>query len=220
VGGGETESVWEVVRVLFRNKVWITAVLGYSAWSFTIGAFAVWSPTFLYKVFKIPLEEADVQFGAITLLNGLLGTAAGGVMLDFLVARLGADVITASLGLVCGLTAASIPFLLAAFLVHEPWVFYFGLIVGEFFLFSTMSPINGVFLWCVAAKHRSMSVAVMNILIHLLGDVFSPALAGGMWQATDNARLTMACVSAWLTWGVLFFGLSSYLSYNTHSGQE
>jgi len=37
------------------------------------------------------------------------------------------------LGLVCGLTAAAIPFLLAAFLIRKSWVFYFGLV--RFFSF-------------------------------------------------------------------------------------
>ena len=79
---------------------------------------------------------------------------------------------------VCGLTALAIPCLLAAFLFKEQWVFYLGMVLGEFLLFSTTSPVNGVFLWCVPPSQRSMSVACMNILIHLLGDVFSPALAG------------------------------------------
>ncbi|KAJ1491626.1 major facilitator superfamily domain-containing protein [Baffinella frigidus] len=35
---------------LFRNKVWLATALGYAAWTFTIGAFAVWGPTYIHKV--------------------------------------------------------------------------------------------------------------------------------------------------------------------------
>ena len=211
------ESAAAVVMSLFKNRVWVTAALGYSAWSFTVGAFAVWSPTYLYSVLGVPLEVADVQFGAITLGNGLVGTAVGGVLLDVLVRRLGTDVASASLIMVCGLTAAAVPCLLAAFLLQPTWAFYVGLVIGEFFLFSITSPVNGVFLWCVPPQQRSMSIAVMNIVIHLLGDVFSPAIAGALWSATNDARFTMACVSAWLGWAVLMWGLSATFSLRLNS---
>jgi len=58
---------------------------------------------------------------------------------------------------VCGLTALAIPCLLAAFLFKEQWVFYLGMVLGEFLLFSTTSPVNGVFLWCGPPSQRSMS---------------------------------------------------------------
>ncbi|EKX35342.1 hypothetical protein GUITHDRAFT_59841, partial [Guillardia theta CCMP2712] len=174
----DSDMSGRTISGLFRNSVWLTAALGYAAWTFTIGAFGVWGPTFIHKVFNLPMELADLQFGAITVCMGLLGTAIGGVLLDTLTRRMGSDVATASLLLVGGLTALSIPFLVGAFLLSSRSLFYMGMIFGELLLFATTSPVNGVFLWCVPPADRSISMAVANIMIHVLGDVISPVAAG------------------------------------------
>lgn len=43
-------SVMEAVKKLVQNRVWLASSLGYAAWTFTIGAFAVWGPTYIHKV--------------------------------------------------------------------------------------------------------------------------------------------------------------------------
>eukprot|EP00960_Hanusia_phi_P002414 69941-Hanusia_phi.AAC.1 len=122
------------------------------------------------------MEVADLQFGAITVCMGLLGTAIGGVLLDTLTRRMGSDVATASLMLVSGLTALAIPFLLAAFLLPSRLMFYVGMIVGELLLFATTSPVNGVFLWCVPPVDRSISMPSSPSLPALLLRKFCPCL--------------------------------------------
>lgn len=214
---------------LFRNKVWLAATLGYSAWTFTIGAFAVWGPTLLHSVHKLPLDVADLHFGAITVAMGILGTAVGGVLLDKITKKGakpeledkkedlgggGGGIVTMSLMLCSALTAVAMPFLFLAFSNAPLSVFYFGMVLGEFFLFSTTAPLNGVFLWCVSAEQRSMSLAVANLVIHLLGDVLSPVIAGWLWTRTGSGTTAMTLVSAWLGWGVLLWALGAAASRN------
>src|SRR3989440_12330077 len=64
--------------VLLRNRPYVLTVLGYAAYTFAIGALAFWTPSFLERTRGIPKAHATVQFGAIVVATGFLGTYGGG----------------------------------------------------------------------------------------------------------------------------------------------
>lgn len=47
-----------------------------------LGAYAYWGPKAGAKVFQLAPEGADLKFGAVTVLTGVVGTILGGVALD------------------------------------------------------------------------------------------------------------------------------------------
>src|SRR5438445_7788 len=66
-------SVADVFK-LFRLPEYCLVVGGYVAYTFALGAFALWGPTFLNRVHGIPEENAAKFFGAVLVVAGLLGT--------------------------------------------------------------------------------------------------------------------------------------------------
>ena len=47
-----------------------------------IGAYGFWGPKAGREVFRIPGRTADLSFGIVTVLAGIVGTLAGGWVLD------------------------------------------------------------------------------------------------------------------------------------------
>ena len=70
--------------------------------------------------------------------------------------------------------------------------------LAEFFLFLNMGPINAVIVSVTESRSHSMAFAANILVIHLLGDAFSPALIGAasdLWGG-GQAGLTKALLAA------------------------
>ncbi|HWF17628.1 MAG TPA: MFS transporter, partial [Verrucomicrobiae bacterium] len=63
---------------LFRIKDYMLVVWGYTAYTFALGAFGFWGPTFLIRVHNVAVKDAGTFFGAVLVVAGLLGTLIGG----------------------------------------------------------------------------------------------------------------------------------------------
>ncbi len=71
-------------RRLLSNRPYALTVLGYAAYTFAVGGMAFWMPAFLERTRGVPRTVATVQFGAIVVATGFLGTFAGGYLSDAL----------------------------------------------------------------------------------------------------------------------------------------
>ena len=63
---------------LFRIPKYLLVVLGYTAYTFALGAFGTWGPTFLVRVHNVAIEKAGTFFGLVLVVSGLVGTLVGG----------------------------------------------------------------------------------------------------------------------------------------------
>ncbi|MDB6039155.1 MAG: Major facilitator superfamily 1, partial [Verrucomicrobiales bacterium] len=63
---------------LFRIPDYLLVVWGYTAYTFALGAFALWGPTFLHRIHQVAEKSAATFFGAVLVVAGLLGTMLGG----------------------------------------------------------------------------------------------------------------------------------------------
>ncbi|XVE67377.1 hypothetical protein DITRI_Ditri08aG0155300 [Diplodiscus trichospermus] len=70
------------MKALLCDKVYVVNVLGYCAYNFVIGAYSYWGPKAGYNIYN--MSDADMIFGGITIVCGILGTLAGGYVLDFM----------------------------------------------------------------------------------------------------------------------------------------
>ena len=186
------KSIVEMVRTLMKFPSYVKGVLGYSAYTFAIGAFAYWAPEFLFKVFGMELANANFVFGAVTVGGGLAGTALGGILSDRNAAKLGggdAAVVRAGLW-VCAIGSfVGAPLMIGCFLAPTATLFFVLAFFCEVALFLNSSPVNAVILRSVPDAQRAGAMALAISCIHLLGDLWSPPLVG---FAADHVPVRIA----------------------------
>ncbi|XP_071935665.1 probable sphingolipid transporter spinster homolog 2 isoform X2 [Coffea arabica] len=68
------------LTALLGEKVYVVNVLGYIAYNFVIGSYSYWGPKAGYGLYH--MSNADLMFGGVTVVSGVLGTVAGGFLLD------------------------------------------------------------------------------------------------------------------------------------------
>jgi MFS family permease len=178
----------------------VTNILAQTALTFAIGGLSVWAPTYLSEARGVPLHQADTIFGAILAGTGLVATLLGGWLGDKLRPRFaGAYFLVSGVGMLL-----AFPCTVAMLYVPFPWAW---LCIGAamFFLFLNTGPSNTAIANVTPVPLRATAFAVNILVIHLLGDVTSPALIGwikdhGSWNLsflTVSAVMLVAGV-VWL----------------------
>ncbi len=159
---------------LFRIGDYVLALIGLTAYSFALGAFAAWGPTFLNRVQGLELGEADRFFGATLVVAGLLGTLIGGFAATAWRRRS-----PAGYALMLAWSAAlTVVAATTAFLSESPAISMASLAAAMFFAFLPTGPINTILLEAVPASLRASAMAAAIFVIHLFGDFWSPAIVG------------------------------------------
>ncbi|HEY6146503.1 MAG TPA: MFS transporter, partial [Thermoanaerobaculia bacterium] len=170
---------------LLRNRPYVLTVLGYGAYTFALGGLAFWAPAFLERARGMPRSEATVQFGAIVVATGFIGTFGGGWIGDWWLKRSKNAYL-----LVSGwATVLAAPAALVAFTADNKAISMAGIVVTELLLFASTGPINSAIVNVVAPGERATALALSILAIHLLGDVPSPPLIGAI---SDRSSLQTA----------------------------
>jgi MFS family permease len=187
-------------RTLIRNQPYLLTVLGYAGYTFAIGALAFWTPTFLERVRGIPKAHATVQFGAIVVVTGFVGTYLGGWLGDRLltVSR------QAYLWLSGTVTLLAAPLTLVALAAPQPQVYWPAIIAAELCLFASTGPINSAIVNEVSPHMRATAVALSIFTIHILGDVPSPSVVGMISDARSLADAVLIIPVAVLVGGLIW----------------
>ncbi|MCO5597519.1 hypothetical protein L7F22_051597 [Adiantum nelumboides] len=173
----------EDVKTLFQNRTYSVNVLGYIVFTFVLGAYSYWGPRAGYSIFN--LANADLVFGAVTVVCGIVGTVAGGLLLD----KIGST-ITNSFRLLSITTFIGTIFCLASFVSSTLMLFIPLFSLGELFIFATQGPVNYLTLQCVSTDLRPLAMAVSTVCIHVFGDVPSSPLVGLLQDHLGNWRVT------------------------------
>ncbi len=184
---------------LSRNRVFVVAVLGYTAVTFASGALADWFPTFLYRDRGISLADADLLVGATGALGGLIGTFAGGFLADRLRRHTRQPYFALS-GVSMALATA---FAIVALLVHGYWPIAGTILVAQILLWFYNGPINALIVNAVGANLRARAVAVSILCIHLFGDALSPSIVGLVSDRTRSLPLALSMVPVALAVGAV-----------------
>jgi fucose permease len=185
---------------LLRNRAYVLTVLGYAAYTFAIGALAFWTPSFLERARGISKAHATVQFGAIVVATGFLGTYAGGWLGDRLLTRSR----QAYLWLSGVTTLVAAPLTLVALTATAPAAYWSAIVVAELCLFASTGPINSTIVNVVDPRMRATAVAVSIFAIHALGDAPSPALVGVISDASTLAEAMLIIPAAVLIGGMIW----------------
>ncbi len=172
----------DALRELRRSAPYVFAVAGYVAATWAGGGMADWFPTFLSRYRGMDLAQAGTLTGAATVVGGLAGTVAGGLLAD----RLGGRV---RLPYFFGSWVPMVPaagFALLAIFGTSRVAIGSGILLAQFFLWFYNSPINTVIVNAVGAHMRARAVSISILTIHLFGDAISPPIIGQISDRTGN----------------------------------
>jgi MFS transporter, Spinster family, sphingosine-1-phosphate transporter len=188
---------------LFRIPDYLLVVLGYTAYTFALGAFGVWGPTFLHRIHGVAVDKAGTFFGAVLVVSGLVGTLLGGFAATAWQKRN-----PAGYAWTLGLSAlASVPAAAMAFLARNPPVSMACLAAAMFLVFLSTGPVNTLILETVPVNLRASAMALSIFTIHLFGDMWSSEIVGRLsdhWQNLQKAVLILP--------GALFVGALLWLA--------
>jgi MFS family permease len=186
---------------LFTNTKYQLVVWGYVAYTFALGAFSFWGPTFLEKMHGMTTEGSTAYFGAMIVVTGLVGTMAGGFAATVWQKhnRAGyAWVLTLSI-----LIAA--PLVYVALRTENLFVCKTLLAISVFLLFLSNGPVNTLILETVPIHLRSSAMALSIFMIHLFGDVWSSEIVGRLADHWNNLRSAVMILPVALVVGGLFW---------------
>jgi len=191
------------VRGLLGNKAYWTISIGWAMMTFAVGGMAVWMPTFLNRICRMQLESANLVFGGVTVVAGIIATLFGGWLGDRLLRRTPAAYqLISAIGM-----SLSIPAIIGV-IYHCGTLIYPAIFLGEFFLLVNTAPLNAALVNSVSARIRPMALAVNIFVIHAMGDAFSPWLIGYISDRTNlQTGMTAMVPAVGLSAAVLFYGM-------------
>ncbi|CAL9176125.1 unnamed protein product [Musa hybrid cultivar] len=213
----QVSRFWKDMKVLLLEKVYVINVLGYIAYNFVIGAYSYWGPKAGYDIYH--MSNADLMFGGITIVCGIVGTLAGGFVLDLM-----ESTISNAFKLLSGATFLGAIFCFSAFCFRSLYGFIPFFAVGEILVFATQGPVNYICLHCVKPSLRPLSMAMSTVSIHIFGDVPSSPLVGVLQDYLNNWResaliLTSILFVAAAIWFIAGIFLKSVDRFNEDSEQ-
>lgn len=170
---------------LARRPAYRATVAGYIAQTFALGGFTAWAAPFLYRKLCLELHVANFRFGLITVVTGLAGTALGGFLAD---RWPGGDRVRAGLRVCAWSSIIAAPIALAAVFARSAPVFLAALALCELAIFTSVAPTNAAVMRTVPAHLRARAMAASIFAIHLLGDLISPPVIGGLSDAFDDGH--------------------------------
>ena len=204
------------VLKLFRLGNFNLVVWGYTAYTFALGAFAVWGPSFLERVHGVPRESAATFFGAVLVVTGLVGTMAGGFAATAWQRRN-----PAGYALVLGLsTLLCVPAAALAFLATGKVASMIFLAAAMLLIFLCTGPVNTLILESVPANLRASAMALSIFAIHLFGDMWSSEIVGHLSDKWGSLRpAVMILPGALLVAALLWLALAWKIKRAAVSGK-
>lgn len=170
VGKTGPRAFWDLLRMRDYRLV----VAGYTAQTFALGGFALWAPTFLYRVHHMEFASAGQFFGGALVITGLLATALGGALGTAWQRKR-----RSGYAWVLALSAmVAVPVAFAAFMLPSGGGARVALAVAMFLLFVPTGPVNTLILETVPVAVRATAMAGSIFAIHLFGDLWSPKIVG------------------------------------------
>jgi MFS family permease len=166
-------SVHDILN-LIHIPDYVLVVLGYTAYTFALGAFAIWGPTFLHRTHGVAVEQAATFFGGVLVVAGLVGTLLGGFA-----ATAWQKHNRAGYAWTLGLSVlVAVPLAFGAFTATSTFWSMAFLAAAMFFLFLPTGPVNTLILETAPVNLRASAMAVSIFTIHLFGDMWSPEIVG------------------------------------------
>ena len=201
---------WRDVFRLFRIRDFTLVLVGYTAYTFTLGAFAYWGPKFLSLSHDLSQANASWFFSLVLAATGLVGTMVGGFAATAWQRRNRAGYAL----LLTGSMVAAVPVAALAFLTGSVFVSQVCLATAMFLLFLPTGPVNTIIVESVPVALRASAMAASIFVIHLFGDLWSPLAVGALadWWSQEGhpaagLQRAVLVLPVMLAVGAVFWGL-------------
>ncbi|MGA2219196.1 MAG: MFS transporter [Terracidiphilus sp.] len=169
---------------LFRNPAFLSATFGLAMLTFAMGGISSWMAEFLHRSAGMSVAKAGTMMGASLVVDGILGTAAGGWIAQRWLRTNDQAMYLLSFWSV----ALTLPCGVVLFFGPRAWAIPM-LFVTEFFLFLNTGPLNAAIVNSVSAPVRATAISLNLFIIHAFGDTFSPTIIGAI---SDHSNLRLA----------------------------
>jgi MFS transporter, Spinster family, sphingosine-1-phosphate transporter len=197
------KKLYRSTLVLLQNPAFLTATLGMAFMTYSLGGIQVWMPQFLYSERHYTLENANLMFGVIIVIDGIVASLLGGWLGDYLLPRMkSAYYVVSAASMLLG-----VPVMIVALFVRGPMMIP-AIGVAAFFLLLNTAPLNAAVISSVGAHIRATALAVNIFIIHILGDVPSPTMMG--WVADKRslqAAFVLPVIAMAISSAILFYGM-------------
>ena len=197
------KKLYRSTLVLLRNPSFLTATLGMAFMTYSLGGIQVWMPQFLYSERHYTLENANLMFGIIIVVDGIVASLLGGWLGDYLLPRMkSAYYMVSAASMLLG-----VPVMIVALFVRGRMMIP-AIGVAAFFLLLNTAPLNAAVINSVGAHIRATALAVNIFIIHILGDVPSPTMMG--WVADKRsmqAAFILPVIAMGISSAILFYGM-------------
>mmetsp|Transcript_5787 Transcript_5787/g.10034 ORF Transcript_5787/g.10034 Transcript_5787/m.10034 type:complete len:512 (-) Transcript_5787:461-1996(-) len=183
------------VRIVVNQRVWVLACIGYTSYVAVLGCYAYWGPKAGKALYfrESSGEQADLVFGGVTVVTGVVGSLAGGFLLD----RMGSSLRSANL-ICAGAVGLGLLVLLPAFLATKTFTqFMAAFAAGQLLIFMLQAPAVAVQMWCVPPVLRPLGASLTTVCIHLLGDVPSPPALGWLQSRLSEGKTPAEAAQMW-----------------------
>lgn len=201
-------------RDLLRNRPFMLAVVGYAAYTFAIGGLGFWMPAFLERSRGMARLDATKTFGMMVMVTGFVGTFLGGWLGDRLLTKTRQAYLWVS-GVATLLAA---PIALLGLMHHDKVVYISALAVAQVLIFMCTGPINSAIVNVVSPLERATAVGLSVFVMHVLGDIPSPALIGALSDRSSLAQgiliVTVAIFAAGVIWCYAAFTAEKYVAHS------
>jgi MFS family permease len=177
---------------LFRNPAFLTATFGLATLTFAMGGISAWMPTFLHRFAGLSVGNASLAVGAITVVDGIAGTLAGGWLAQRWLRTDSRALYLLSFWSV----ALTLPCGVMVFFGPRAWAIP-ALFAAEFFLFLNTGPLNAAIVNSVSAPVRATAISFNLFCIHCFGDAFSPTIIGAI-SDRSNLRIGLGATLIFL----------------------
>ncbi len=192
---------WKDVFSLFKIKEFALVCWGYAAYTFALGAYAHWGPTFLHRTHGVSNKDASLFFGGVLVVSGLVGTLIGGLLATKLFKKHPSGyawVLTAA-------TFLTVPTSLLAFWSPNVAVSEICMALAMLFAFLPTGPVNTLILETVPPTQRASAMALSLFVTHLFGDMWSPAIVGALSDTWGSLRPAISILPIAFLVGALFW---------------
>ena len=186
------ESWWRTAWLILTTRDWIISTAGYTALTFTLGAFATWATVLLSEDKGMSPKNAAITLGVVTLLGGAAGTFGGGWLADRLAAkRRNAYFLVCAVSTLIGIAPTLLALVSDDARVYLPSIFF-----AVMLLFISNAPFHAILINSVPTLVRATAVALNIVIIHTCGDVISRAAVGVLSDALAAGQITFLAALA------------------------
>jgi predicted MFS family arabinose efflux permease len=170
----QKHSLSDVLRLLISKKTFIFLALASGLHAFCIYGVFNWTPSFLARLHGMTNSEIGVSLGLILGIGGAIGTFAGGFLTD----HFGKNDKRWYLKIPAHAIIISIPFLIASLFLGDKVfsLICFGVTSSIYSMY--LGPVIAVSHRLVPASMRSLTSAILFLVINLIGLGFGPLVVG------------------------------------------